>query len=284
MNHLKLNCIFCLSEFFFQTHGDGEHVVPQNIFGFWKIYDVCPKCVTIFGNSVDHLALKNIEVLNLLDRLSLKDTTPYYENIPFVGLDSKSRIPLKMVFRKGSLRVKILKSPSLIRCDETQLETVAKPELRTLLAAKIREDEFEAEFQKMLSAYRKLPMGGTYHSPTLGYSIQKGQVVSREVDHPSLPPISRLIAKIVVCCAHYLIPFDQQNLLIDLNPFVEHAINGTELPEYKLLRLMSSDDAPFRFHSLAVSTHGHELHVDVFLFGVMCWRAILTTSDLPPKK
>lgn len=273
-----VKCIFCQTDFVPDTNGEGEHVVPQNIFGFWKIDDVCPKCMLIFGNSVDQLPLKNIEILNILDKLPLKDTTPYYENIPFVGLDSQSRSPLSMVFHKDSLRVKVVKSPSFIRTDEAHFEIIAKPWLKAVLAGKLSEAALETEFQRMLDEYAKLPIGGVYNSPTFGYSIQRGQVIPKGVDNDAMPPISRLIAKIVVCCARYMIPEGQQCQLTDLKLFVNHAIKGEELPEQRLFPLETPDDGPYRFHSLAASVHDRLLYIDVFLFGVVCWRAIFPTE------
>lgn len=231
----------------------------------------------IFGNSVDHLALRNIEVLNIFDKLSLKNTAPYYESIPFVGRDSENHSSMKMIFRKGSLRVKVLKSSDLIRCDEAHLQTLAKLELKKILLGKISEDKFEEEFNKMVEQYKKLPNGGIYHSSTLGYSIQKGQIESHEVDYASLASITRLVAKIVVCCARYFIPLDQQASLIGLDAFAKHAIEGVPLPENVLLRLAPSENQ-VAFHSLAVTSHDHHLSVDVFLFGKLFWTAILKTN------
>lgn len=49
-------CIFCFSSLPTYPSGDGEHVIPKNINGFWRVYDVCDLCREYFGTNVDHLS------------------------------------------------------------------------------------------------------------------------------------------------------------------------------------------------------------------------------------
>ena len=44
------NCIFCGAKLPDSISGEGEHVIPKNIYGFWHIYDICEKCKGFFGN------------------------------------------------------------------------------------------------------------------------------------------------------------------------------------------------------------------------------------------
>ncbi|MCG8606368.1 HNH endonuclease, partial [bacterium] len=59
-------CIFCFNELSPHSDGDGEHVIPRGVYGFWRIYDVCDECKEHFGDKIDQLALKNLYILNAI--------------------------------------------------------------------------------------------------------------------------------------------------------------------------------------------------------------------------
>jgi len=66
-------CIFCFKPLSDKKTGDGEHAIPKNICGFWRVYDVCDLCKQYFGDNVDQLAIKNSWLINALKQLSISD-------------------------------------------------------------------------------------------------------------------------------------------------------------------------------------------------------------------
>ncbi len=67
-------CIFCgkaLPEP--SCRGDGEHIVPEFIYGSLKTKDVCIECNNFFGSNVDHLILKDARIIDAINRLNIVD-------------------------------------------------------------------------------------------------------------------------------------------------------------------------------------------------------------------
>lgn len=271
-----LNCIFCGNSFEADFNGEGEHVIPKSIFGFWSIHDVCPECKRVFGNHTDQLAVKNVEILNALDSLNLKNTAPYYKDIPFKGIDSITKDSIRMVLRGQSLRLAVTKTPGLLECGEKQIPTVARHWLWSRLKDQLSKVQFDREFEELLSIDRNLPVGSEikFHD----YTIWKGLVISQKLDQRSLASVTPLIAKIMVCAIYYLLSQKEINKIIGVNKLSKHARSIAPLDSQILFRFDPPDGHFHGLHWMQLFTFRATLIVDVILFGHICWRCVLSTK------
>jgi hypothetical protein len=272
-----LNCIFCGNSFEADFNQEGEHVIPKSIFGFWRIYDVCPECRRVFGNDTDQLAVKDVEILNALDSLDLKNPAAYYRDIPFKGIDSITKESVRMVLRGHSSRLAVTKTSTFIKCGEELIPTVGRKWLWSRLRDQLSKQQFDREFEELLSQYCNLPVGATirFHD----YTIWKGQVISQGVDCSSLPSTTPLIAKIMVCALHHILPRKEINKITDINKLSEHARSIAQLGSQILFRFGPPENDFHRLHWIELFTYRAALVADVVLFGHVCWRCVLRTKE-----
>jgi hypothetical protein len=87
--------------------GVGEHVIPLNIYGFWRIHSICRTCKDYFGREVDGLAQKEPAVLEAMGRLGLPGLDKLYEQLPYVATDVIDGNAVRMVRRGDEYRVKV---------------------------------------------------------------------------------------------------------------------------------------------------------------------------------
>ena len=116
-------CIFCPQKLPNDTSGRGEHVIPESIFGFWRIFDICNDCKKHFGDNVDGLAIKNSHILNAMSNFNKEKVEKYFDEMPFSGKDSKTNNTVKMVRKKGELKAKVvIKNSESIQYSEEDFE------------------------------------------------------------------------------------------------------------------------------------------------------------------
>jgi hypothetical protein len=103
------NCLFCFKALpeLDQRKGEGEHIIPKNIYGFWKSYDICSECKEYFGKNIDILSLKNPNLLNAIKELKLPYADTVFDNISYSARDTIDNRSIKMVRKKGKFRIKV---------------------------------------------------------------------------------------------------------------------------------------------------------------------------------
>lgn len=94
------HCIFCKKKLPAEPNGVGEHVIPKNIYGFWRSHDICKECKQYFGDNIDQIPLQNVYILNAMKNLNLPNADELFEHLPHFGFDTidKRKIP---IIRKG---------------------------------------------------------------------------------------------------------------------------------------------------------------------------------------
>lgn len=199
-------CIFCFKELppQDQRSGEGEHVIPKSIFGFWRSYDVCEDCRKYFGDNVDQLATQNPLIIDSMKQLNLGNPEKYYEQLNFIGKDIHSNQPVKMIRRNGNYKSKAIISEKYIECSERDFDQLVIKNFRMTLSSKYNSEELEQKLTEIKEAYFNLNIGDSIIDPVLG-EIKRRQISNIEYDQENLPSITPLIAKIIFTAIHYFI-------------------------------------------------------------------------------
>jgi hypothetical protein len=274
------HCIFCGTALPDSRSGEGEHVFPDGIYGFWRSYDVCVECQQALGKEVDVLATRDLSLLNAMELLKLKDTNPNLDNLAWQGEDTLDRRKVPMVKRGHKMRVKVSKTHDFLECSEDDLQKLAKPWLRGLLRPKFSEQEFEAEYRRFMDAYRNLSPGEKYESEVFGYSIRRRQTTNVRVENPTPADFTRLVAKIAVYFIHYALPRLKLSTVQEVQMLRDHARHGEPLKPFTILRQRTfEDELCHPFHRVAVSPSDLHVMVDISIFANIHWRIVLHTSE-----
>jgi hypothetical protein len=244
--------------------GVGEHVIPKNIFGHWRIYDVCEECMKYFGNNVDQLALNNVFILEAIDKLGLKNTNRLYEQLPFVGEDTQTGRKTDMLYRQNTFQVKSKRDPGYIACPEDILQKGDANWFRSIIGRELSASELE-EISNLSNQYKVIEPGDEIHSKVLNLRIKKQQVKSIRIDQEALPPITPLICKIAYCFLMYI----DQSLFVGKDDIVRiHARYSKTLPSYKVNWCSRENfrEEYGKMHGLILHTNGPFPILDISLF------------------
>lgn len=274
-------CIFCFNEILDTSKGDGEHIIPKNIYGFWRIYDICGECRRHFGDKIDQLALKNVHILNAMKRLGLPNSDKLYENLPYIGTDNVENRKIKMYLKDGKYRIKAnIVDKNFLECSEHDWENFGIKWLEQNTRTKVSKEGFDKEVERLKIEYKALSPGETVHSKVLDYSIRKLQTRKLEVDNASLPSISPLIAKIVASFLWYALTPQQIASVHEFESLIKHARFDGELRKYLInwCSLLPEEEYQ-KYHRLRVHAFSCTLVVDITLLGYPNWRVVLSSSD-----
>jgi hypothetical protein len=273
-------CIFCNSQLPKSRVGEGEHIFPKSVYGFWRTYDVCAKCREAFCNEVDSLAIREIAILNAIESLRLKDTGPLLDNLTWRGEDTIDKRRIAMVKRGPNFRVKVNKADDFLECSERDSDKIVKPRLRELTRGKLSDEEFERQYLLLRQACLSLAPGETLHSEVFGCSIRRGQTTDFRVQNSKPSAITRLIAKIVTCFIHYAFPANKLECIEELQMLRDHARHGVALKQFTVNRLRPSEDGKYyRFHRVDVYPDGRIALIDTTFFGSIAWRTLLHSTE-----
>ena len=168
------HCAFCLTPLPKHPIGEGEHVIPLNVYGFWRVHSICRACKDHFGREVDGLAQKEPAVLKAMGRLGLPGLDKLYEQLPYVATDSIDGKPVRMVRRRNEYRVKVaVKEMHLFECAESDWHQLGTDWLREQVEPAISDEQVEHEIGWLKEEYKKLKPGEYVVSETLGYGVRK---------------------------------------------------------------------------------------------------------------
>jgi len=274
------NCIFCNAKLPESRSDEGEHIIPESIYGFWRTHDVCPECQQALGNQVDILATQSVSLLNAMEILNLKDTGPHLDHLPWSGEDTLDKRKVPMVKRGPTFRIKVTRSDDFLECSENDLDKLARPWLREITRGKLSDQQFEVEYARFIEAYKKLAPGEVYHSEVFGYSIRRRQTTNVRVHTPNPPTFTRLIAKIVTCFIHYAFPYEKLPAIDELHMLRNHARYGDPLTPFAINPLRPLEDGKyFPFHRVVVYPDQRITMVDTTFFGNTGWRTVLHSTE-----
>lgn len=276
--HFK-HCIYCFSKLPDYPSGDGEHVIPQSIHGFWRIYDICYNCIKYFGDGVDQLAIRDVHILHAMNELSLPNVDKYWDQMPYVSTDTlqNRKVPMRRKLGKYKNKV-VLDSDTYLECAEEDWESLGLSWLKQ--HSKLDDNDFEVEANRLKAAYLKLKPGQEVHSRLLRCRIRKGQTRNIEYDKTKLPKIDQLIAKIAVPFLAYTLKGKQIRDINEIELLIEFARYGQFADRLNIRKLpVRKDGSAHPFHRLWLTSTGNFMFVDITFFGKVHWRIIFTKSE-----
>ena len=128
------NCVFCDTFLTEERSGQGEHIIPRNIYGFWKSYDICDECKQHFGDNIDNLGKDNPNILEAMHALNLPNADTYYNHLKYQGVDTETGEKTEMVRKKGKFITKVVeKNIGFFQHAEKDMEFVGFDWLRKKL-------------------------------------------------------------------------------------------------------------------------------------------------------
>jgi hypothetical protein len=262
--------------------GVGEHVIPLNIYGFWRIHSICRACKDYFGKEVDGLAQKEPAVLEAMGQLGLPGLDKLYEQLPYVATDVIDEKAVRMVRRGNEYRVKVVvEGMQLFECSESDWPRLGTAWLREQVARVVSDEQFEHEIGWLKEEYRKLKPGAYVVSETLGYGVRKLQASAPTIDRTRITPITHLIAKIAVCFGWYMLPPTAIAHMPGFHALIRHARYGDPLPQYAINWCRLHHEAKYaRLHHIGLHFLSPRLALmDVTLFGGANWRVPLKAEE-----
>ena len=212
MFSLYENCLFCAAHLPepHQRSGEGEHVIPKNIYGFWRSHDVCEDCKQYFGRNIDNLSLRNGELVKAIQELRLPNADSVFDDLSYQAKDTIDGSPVKMVRKKGAYKIKVSQiGDHFFECAEVDWPKIGLDWIRNTIPASLSPETVEREINRLREKYDKLQPGETAHSEKLGITIKKKQTQNIQFHPKSFLPISPLIAKIAVCFLYYSLPLQE---------------------------------------------------------------------------
>jgi hypothetical protein len=283
MFSLYENCLFCFSELPdpSQRRGQGEHVIPRNIYGFWKSQDICDSCKRYFGLKVDNLALKNAELVKAITELNLPNIDSVLDSHAYQAKDTINDSKVKMVRKKGKFKIKVTKTKNhFFECAEEDWPKIGLEWIRSTAPTSFPIEVIETEIRNLEEQYKKLKPGETVRSDKLGITVRKRQVRGVEFDTSSFLSISPLIAKIAVCFLYYCLSPEELEKIKEVEMLRSHARHSKPIDNYVINWFPPIKKTPYyRWHRITLEPFGKTLLLDITLFGYPNWRIIATSED-----
>jgi len=281
MDRFYNRCIFCRKKLPSNSKGEGEHVIPKNIYGFWRIYDICDECKQYFGDNIDQISLQNMDILDAMKGLNLPNADKLFENLSYVGFDTIDKRKIPMIKKGDGFKIKsTMKDKQFLECSEDDWDNYLVRWLENNVGNRIDKDEFNREIEHLKVKYDALKPGETVHSSVLNYSIRKRQTHNLEVNHQKLPPISKLIAKIVICFLRYVLTPQQIETIPNYELLIKHARFEGPLEKPLINWCARASKIKYHmFHKIAIYTLEKVQMVDVTFFGYPNWRTVLGSTS-----
>lgn len=275
------HCIFCIKKLPAKPNGVGEHVIPKNIYGFWRSHDICEEFKQYFGDNIDQIPLQNIKILNAMTNLNLPNADKLFEHLPYRGIDTINKRKISMIRRDDEFEIKsTVEDKDFLECSENDWENFLVRWLENSVGDRVEKDKFDREIKRLKVKYDALKPGETVLSNLLNYSIRKRQTHNVEVNREALPPISRFIAKIDVFFLRLVLSPQQIKLIPAYEMLVRHARYEGEL-EKPLINWCARAQTIeyYKFHKLAIQVFENVQIIDVTLFGYPNWRTMLGSTS-----
>jgi len=281
MFNLFTKCIFCDADLPKEVSGVGEHVIPESLVGFWRIYDVCKDCMLYFGDNVDQLGIKNPNLLHSMKELNLPKVEKHADNMPYIAKDTLTNEKVKMVRKKSKFRTKARTiNEEFYECAEEDLDKVAIPQIKKMCNNVLAKETVDSEAEKLKNEYLKIPPGESVTNNILNITLKKRQVKDVEFDNEAIPSITPLISKIIFSAIHYFLPLNITGSLIDYWSLRDHARYGKALRDYTInICNLRKGNERYPFHRIKFEKFGHSLLTDVTFFGYNNWRSILPANE-----
>lgn len=290
MNNLKFaflnNCVFCENKLppIKKRTGDGEHVFPKNIFGFWKSRDVCVECVRYFGIEIDKLTNQNIEIQKAKNVLKL-DSKKYTEGTEFEGIDSFNSKKVDFILKEDKPRIKFIKTNDFFQFSEDKLETIGLDWIKKDRIKYLDNETIDIETKKLMDKYNKAEYGHIVYNKKLKVSIRKAKAKIFKLKDSKTKSLNKLTGKIVFIFLNYFLERENLDKLVDLQNLKNYIMNDTEIPEFTIYRCEYFKNENYsKNHFIKIDICEGIVFVYVVYFGYISYVVNLRTNGIVSTK
>lgn len=262
------NCLFCPKDLSDDKNRFREHIIPENIFGFWKSKDICQECGKHFGDDIDDLTLKHPLIIEALKELNLSNKQIDDRLLNYYGIDKSSGKKITMVKKRDGFHVKT--ENDLI--DEKALPWYFK---QLYDNSQINQNIVEKEIDKIVNDQLRAKTGEITESNLFNSAYRKGTVhgvyTNDNID------ITPLVAKIAVFTIFNIIDPKQIINIKNVDGLINRAFLKEE-PQLKIIRVMGPREKcfkPYHYTLIDIYNNNNSIFINVGLFYYLWWVVIL---------
>jgi len=274
-------CIFCFKPLPDKPTGDGEHVIPKNIYGFWRVYDVCESCRQYFGDKIDQLSIKHAWILHAIKQLGIPDYEKYSNNLPYIGKDTIGYYSVEMVRKDNKFKNKVRRyEDKFFECSEDDWKNIGQTWIKSSIRKNIDNNVLSDEISRLEKNYAAIKPGEMVESKILDIKIRKRQVKDVKLAIEKLPSITPLIAKIASIFLIYFLPPRIVSSMKEIESLVNHARYDKEIRQYFInwCPILINEEYQ-KMHAIRMHAFDYTLILDISLFGYPNWRIILNCDQ-----
>ena len=286
MQNFRSHCIFCsksLSDV--ERKGEGDHIIPEFLYGSLCIKDVCTSCNSELGGSTDNLPLEDKRIISAVFALDLPELQAKIRDRGTGTLiDSTDKTQLSVRFKGGLPRVVPKKmSKELFVCDERENLTHLMNMLKKDPHIGIPDFEMQRIVQEqLLPKYDRLCPGDSVSEPILGVRLRKAPCEIVQNLKITDDACTKLVAKIGFEIATLVFEEERRVSLPILTELADIAKGRREFRESVLMyppeRFSPVNAPPFgpkRHHQIVVWYESYGNVIDIYFFGCVGFRLFL---------
>jgi hypothetical protein len=286
MNKLKFTffdkCILCNNKLppVEQRTGDGEHVFPKNIFGFWKSRDICEDCMRFFGKEIDKLPDQNYETLKAKRILKL-DTKEYIEGAVFEGIDSFNNDGVDFVVKNDKPRIKYIKKEDYFQISEEKFESVGIEWIKKNSSLYIDNETLNVELNKLKEDYKKTEYGSFVNNEKLKVKIRKSQAKTLKMRNGNSKSLNKLVAKVAIIFLAYFLCKEDLEKVIEIDKLKNFIIKNSDISEFLIYRCDKYKSEIYKkHHFVKIEIYGNIIFVYVVFFGYISYIVNLRSKEI----
>lgn len=259
---------------------EGEHAIPKNIGGFWKVYDVCEECKKHFGDNIDHLTLSNPHIINALDKINIDKKLSVHPLLKYKSYDKFDGKELTM-FRKGNeYRIQTKENDNSLICPDIDAYKIGLPWAKKRLRGIFTEVEIEEEYSKLHTRYLELKNNESVYSEKLVLRLRKGVNTNITFDDSTFKSIAPLISKIAIIFLGYFLSFEDLKKISNYYSLRDHARHNKPLLDNDLIwHPIFKGNHSEKFHKILFRNFENAGLVEVTLLRYPSWTVILNYSE-----
>jgi len=285
-NRFKFNwhtvCLVCFKKL---PHPDNrgtdcEHVIPKNIGGFWKSFDICDDCKRHFGDHVDNLSLANPHIINALDSINTENNSKINPILKYKSNDKFKGNELTMFRRGNEYKINTKESDNSIICPDVDAHKIGLDWIKKKLKNEFSENDIHEEFNILYAKYNELDNNESIYSDKLGIRLYKGVNSKITFDESSFRNITPLIAKIATIFLGYVLPFEDLKKVSNYYSIRDHArLNKPLLKTEIIWRPIFKGNKCEKFHKVTFKNFGETGVVEVTLLRYPNWTVFLDYNE-----
>ena len=283
------HCIFCGSELTEnEKQRQGEHIIPECLYGSFCIKDVCIRCNRTLGHTADHRALEDRRIISAAFELDLPELQARIRDRSkgkMVDESGESLAPV--VFKNG--KPKLVPQPisdKLFTCDERDAPTHLLNRLRKDRRHGLEDEEVEQiVIRELMPRYNQLNPGESVSEPRLGVGMRKAPLGPiHQQWKVTEGAAERLVAKVGYETAFLILDREGLASTCAISDLAAVAMGDGHLSKLVLMyppNTYSPVNAPpygARYHHqiiFSLGTLGTKYFIDIYFFGCVGFRLLL---------